>query len=298
VLGGLLGALGAAACYEVAYVVQAAEARAVGTAHALRASLLARLAGRPRWLAATVLSLLGAGLQVLALGHAPLSVVQPVLAGGLILLLGLSRLVLGERSGRREATGVIAVLAGVIAVAAAHPPHVGRTPPGAALAAELVLLTAVAVLPFAVRGHGLSARVAVLGAAAGDAVAALALKLVADELHRGAPAAAAGWAALAAVAGLLALTAEMSALQRLRATAVAPVVLAAQVLVPVVTAVALLGERWGATPLGGGVLGAGVLLVAAGAALLGSSPAVGSVRAARVAEALEDDGGRGGQAGE
>jgi hypothetical protein len=49
----------------------------------------------------------------------------------------------------------------------------------------------------------------------------------------------------------------MSALQRLPATRVAPIVLAFQIAVPVIVVAAVGGEDWGATPLGGAVLAAG-----------------------------------------
>ena len=96
---GLAAAAVAAACYETGYAFQALEARGVGPRHALRASLLGQLVRNRRWLGATALSLLGWPLQVLALALAPLALVQPALALGLLLLL-----VLG--GARRLATGV------------------------------------------------------------------------------------------------------------------------------------------------------------------------------------------------
>jgi drug/metabolite transporter (DMT)-like permease len=83
-----------------------------------------------------------------------------------------------------------------------------------------------------------------------------------------------GWGALGAACGGAALTAEMSALQRLRATRVAPVVVAFQVLVPVATGLAFLGESWTGTPGGGALLGAAVAAVVAGAAVLSATRSV------------------------
>ncbi len=291
VLAGLAVAVAAAACYEAGYVLQALEARESDRALRLRPSLLGRLARRPRWAAGTALSGAGGGLQVLALVLAPLTVVQPTLALGLVALLVLARLVLGERPGRRELLAVAAIVAGVAAVGLAAPPHAGRSPAGPALAIELAVLALLLAAPFVARRADARPRLAVAGAACGDALAALALKLAADELHRGRVPAAAAWAALAAAAGATALTAEMSALQHLPATHVAPVVVALQVLVPVATAPALLGESWHATPGGGLVLGAAVAVVAAAAAVLGSAPVVGGLHAH---DALEHDRGGGG----
>jgi hypothetical protein len=85
------------------------------------------------------------------------------------------------------------------------------------------------------------------------------------------------FAAGAVLAGVLALTAEMSALQRTAATRVAPVVLAGQVLVPALAGPLAVDEQWSRTTLGGVVLALALLVVAAGAALLGASAAVADV---------------------
>ena len=106
---------------------------------------------------------------------------------------------------------------------------------------------------------------------AADSVAALAAKLVAGELADGRWGVAIGVAALAAAAGALATLSEMSALQRLPATRVAPIVLAFQIVVPVVVVAVVGGEDWGATPLGGAVLVVGLFAVVAGAVLLAAS---------------------------
>src|SRR4051812_13585336 len=96
---GLVAAVLAAACYECGYVLQALEAKAAPAKLALRASLLGRLASRRRWLTGTALSLAGAGLQITALALAPVTLVQPVLALGVLGLLALARVRLGERVG-------------------------------------------------------------------------------------------------------------------------------------------------------------------------------------------------------
>jgi drug/metabolite transporter (DMT)-like permease len=266
-IGGVAVAVAAAACYEGGYVLQALEARDAPAREALRPSLLRRLAARPRWLGGTALGLAGAALQIWALTLAPVTVVQPVLALGLVALLALARVVLGERPGRREWAAVALVVAGVAAVGAGAPERTGEVESYAALTALLVALGLLAALPY-VRGTG---RVAVAGAAAGDALAAIALKLVADALADGRWPVAAGWAALAALAGAGALTAEMSALQVLAASRVAPVVVGAQVVVPAAAGMLVFGEEANALVI------AGVVAAAAGAALLGASRGVGGL---------------------
>jgi drug/metabolite transporter (DMT)-like permease len=274
---GLAVAALAAGCYETGYAFQALQARGVSARYALRASLLVRLVRNWRWVAATALSLLGWPLQVLALSLAPMALVQPTLALGLLLLLALGARVLGEPVGARELAAVALVIAGIACLALAAPDRTTVTG-GTGLVVAFVALGAVAVAPFAVRRRrpGL---LAVLATGAADSIAALAADLVAGELREGRWALAVAGVALAAGAGLLATVSEMSALQRLPATRVAPVVLAVQIVVPVVVVGAVGGEDWGATALGGVVVGAGLLAVVTGAVLLAASRAVVTVTA-------------------
>ena len=110
-IAGIAVALAAACCYELAYVVQALEARRAGGGERIEPTLLGRLLRRPRWVAATALSGVGALLQIWALTLAPLTVVQPTLALGLVLLLVLSATVLHEPVGPRELLGVAMIVA-------------------------------------------------------------------------------------------------------------------------------------------------------------------------------------------
>jgi len=269
---GLVVAAAAATCYESGYAFQALEARGVGARYALRASLLGQLVRNRRWLAATALSLLGWPLQVLALSLAPLALVQPTLALGLVLLLVLGARVLGERVGRREVAAVALVIAGIAGLAVAAPQR-GSAVGGTGFVLAIVALALLAVAPYAIRRRRVGL-LAVLSAGAADSVAALAAKVMAGELADERWVTAVAVAALAAAAGALATVSEMSALQRLPATRVAPMVLAFQIAVPVVVVAALGGEDWGATMLGGAVAGAGLLAVVTGTVLLASSRAV------------------------
>jgi len=296
VIAGIAVALGAACCYESAYVLQALEARRAGGGERLRANLLVRLLRRPRWVAGTALAGVGALAQVWALTLAPLAVVQPVLALGLVLLLVLSALVLHERVGRRERVGVVAIVCGVAVVTLVAAPGLGASGDPVGVVVLTLVLGTITALPFALRARLRDARLRVLAAASGDAWAAIGLKLVADALDRGSPLPALAWAASAALAGFLALTAEMSALQRTAATRVAPVVVSAQVLVPVIAGPLVFDEPWADTVPERLLLGAAILVVAGGAALLGASPAVADVIAG--GEQPQHDVGGDGQAGE
>jgi drug/metabolite transporter (DMT)-like permease len=277
-VAGLAVAALAACCYETGYAFQALEARGVGARHALRASLLGKLVRNGRWLAATGLSLLGWPLQVLALSLAPLALVQPTLALGLLLLLALGVRLLGERVGPRELCAVALVIAGIACLAVAAPERESAAA-GTGLVVAIVALAALAVAPYVLRRRG-AGMLAVLATGAADSVAALAAKLVADALANEHWGVAVGAALLAAAAGALATVSEMSALQRLAATRVAPIVMAFQIAVPVIVVAAVGGEDWGATALGGAVLGAGLAAVVAGAVLLAASRPVSTLIAA------------------
>jgi drug/metabolite transporter (DMT)-like permease len=272
---GLAVAALAAACYETGYAFQALEARGAGAQHALRVSLLGQLARNGRWLAATALSLLGWPLQVLALSLAPLALVQPTLALGLLLLLVLGTRVLGERVGRRELAAVALVVVGIAGLAAAAPDRSTVTG-GTGMTIALVVLSGLALAPYVQRRRR-AGLLAVLATGAADSVAALAAKLVAGDLADGRWGLAIAVATLAAAAGALATVSEMSALQRLPATRVAPIVLAFQIAVPVVVVAAVGGEDWGATALGGAVVAGGLVTVIAGAVLLAASPPVATL---------------------
>ena len=69
----------------------------------------------------------------------------------------------------------------------------------------------------------------------------------------------------------------MSALQKRPATQVAPVMFAVQVMVPVILAPLIFGEKWSTTPLDGVALLAFIALALAGTVLLAGSRAVGAV---------------------
>ncbi len=273
---GILAAIGASLLYNTSIALQALEAREVPAKHSLRPSLLGRLLRNRRWLGATALGLLGWPLEIAALLLAPLTVVQPCLASGLILLLWLGTTKLGESPGRREATAVTAIVAGVAGVAWAAPERSTDHAGAAAIALALGLVAIPIAMPYAFRRRG-TGILAVIGAGCGYAWTAIASKLLTDELAVGAVLAAGAWLATAAVSEGLALLSEMSSLQRRPATHVAPVMFAVQVLVPVLLAPLIFDEAWGSTPLGGALLVAFMALAVAGTALLAGSSAVGAV---------------------
>lgn len=275
---GFLIALAAAACYDTGYALQAIEARKAPSRYAMRVSLLGHLLRRRRWLTATALSLLGFPLQVLALTRAPITLVQPTLALGLLLLLVLGRRILGERVGVREVVAVLIIIGSVAVTALAAPSEPGEVPRDAALVVALALLAAIAAVPFALSRLGRHPVVLlVAGAGAADGLAGFSAKLVAEDASSGLWLAVIGWMALIGAVVAMGLISESTALQKAPATRVAPTVLAMQIAIPVAFAPLVGGESWSSTPLNGGVLVGAMLGVVAGVGLLASSPAVAGV---------------------
>jgi drug/metabolite transporter (DMT)-like permease len=284
-LAGFILALGAACAYDSGYALQAFEARRAPLDMAMRASLLVHLAKRPIWLAAIGLAVVGWVLQLLALGKAPLTLVQPVLALGLFLLLALGVRLLGEHVGPREwaAVAVIVVAVGLIAYAA--PEEAGTVPRDAGLVIALVVLLVITVVPFAMNIRAVPpVALLVLSAGAADGLAAFVTKIVSEETSAGNWGLAAAWAAGAGLAVLVGLLSESTALQRAAATRVAPTVLVLQIVIPVVLAPMVGGESWAATPGGGAVLGVALALLSVGVLGLASSRAVVGVLAEEPAD--------------
>jgi drug/metabolite transporter (DMT)-like permease len=282
---GIVAAVGASCLYNASIAMQALEVRKVPSEHSLRLSLLGRLLRNRRWLVATGLGLLGWPLEIAALLLAPLTVVGPCLASGLILLFWLGVTRLGEAPGRREAIAVGAIVVGVAGVAWAAPERTTEHASTGAVALALALVALPIAAPYLLRGRAVAAgMLAAVAAGFGYGWTAIASKLLTDELATGAVLVALAWLVTAAISELLALLSEMSALQRRPATQVAPVMFAVQVLVPVMLAPLIFGESWGSTPLEGAALLAFIAVAIGGTVLLAGSRSVGAVIAAAHAD--------------
>jgi drug/metabolite transporter (DMT)-like permease len=279
-LAGLALAAGAAACFDGATVFQAIEARQL-RGDSMRLSLLGKLVRRPRWLAAVTLAATGWPLQLLALSLAPLTLVQPTFALGILLLLFLGSRVLGERVGRSQVVAALAVIAGVTGIALAAPENSDEYTTGPALWLVLAALALLALAPYAARRRGRRVDgLLVIGAGAAFSASAIMSKLLVDELAADDVALAVAWGVGAGGAAILGLLGEMSALQRRAAARVAPPIFVIETLVPVLFAPLITGEDWGSTPLGGAVIVACLLVVAGGGAVLGGTRVVGEMVAA------------------
>jgi hypothetical protein len=242
---------------------------------ALNQNDVLRLAQRRRWLAATGLAFAGWPFHLAALALAPLSLVQPTLALGLILLLYLGHRLLGEKIGQIEivAVGGLIVAVGVLAWAA--PPETAHHAGAGRLAAGMLPLAAVALLPL-IAGRIGPPPGGLLPLASGAAYAftGISSKLLVDELRAGQIGWVLFWAAVTGALGFAGLLLEMSALQKRPATHVGPMVFVVQVTVPVLLAPLVGGESWAHTPLAGGVILGSVAAVLVSAVTLTRSPAL------------------------
>ena len=115
---GISLALVATTAYNVGLIL---EKRALGQMSALDIRrvlhVIVSLLANRAWLAGFALMLTGLACQTIALTFAPVSVVQPVLASGVVLVLVLSRLVLRERLHGGEAWCVAAIAVSVVLLA-------------------------------------------------------------------------------------------------------------------------------------------------------------------------------------
>ena len=277
---GALAALAASALFSAGLVLQATETRQVDSRYALHFSLIRRLLSRRRWVQGTVVTFLGYPFHVLALVLAPLTVVQPALAAGLLILLFVGARTGGEKVGPREVAGVVAILAGVTAMTLSAPARAAVETQTGPLLAALAVLAAVTLVPYALerlKGEctpGLTT-MATFAAGAAYAFSGITTKLVSDDLADDRLVPALGWLAATGVIGGLGFLGQVTALQRRSATRVGPVIYVIPVVVPVVVAPFVTGEEWGETPLGGAVLIASLLVVCVGTALVSGSSSVG-----------------------
>ena len=272
---GLLVALTAAVANAFAVVLQAAEDRQTPLSEGARASLFLRLARRPRWLAGTALMVVAWPLQILALTLAPITVVQPALSTTPLVLLAVARVKLGERVGRLEVAGALAIVLGVATVVWAAPHHSSRVPDTARVATPLIVVGLAAVTAYVIgRARPRLPLFLVIGAGLAYAWVDFANKLLANDLTRSRWGFAALWLAATLLMGGLAFLEETTALQRRAAVTVAPVVGAVQDPLPVVMALWSGVETWGAASHRVVPLICGLAVSTAGAAILGRSDAV------------------------
>jgi len=279
---GAVAAVVASALFSVGLVLQATEARTVRRDRAHGLALLAHLLRRPRWVLGGATMVVGFAFHVGALTMAPLSVVQPALAAGLLVLLAYGVRSGAERIGARELAGVVAITAGVVGVTLTASERTALSAGTLALGLALGGLGALALVPQAGALRGLRdglpvGLLAAFGAGAAYSLTGVTTKLLSDRVEAAEWVSAALWLGATALAAALALIDQTTALQRRGATQVGVVIYVMPVVVPVLLAPLLLGEGWDASPAGPLPLALSVAVVCLGAAALASSPQVSAV---------------------
>ena len=163
-LVGLLIAALAAILFAVGAVLQH-EAAADSTSSS--GLSLRRMVRRPRWVFGQAATMLGTGSQVVALAFAPVAVVQPMLAVGLVVALGLRAVRLRVVPLRRELLGAALTTAGLaVFLLAARPRPASFLPPPSSLAVIVaVALSVLLVAGATLFGHGAHGALACGGAA-------------------------------------------------------------------------------------------------------------------------------------
>ena len=271
---GIGAAVGASVFYSLGIALQAMDAKEAPREEHLRLALVWGLVKRGRWMLGTGLSILGWPLQVIALLLAPLVVVQPALAAGLLVLVFVGQRMLGEHAGTHEHLAMAAIVIGVIGAGLCAPPRsTGHTSERLTILIVLVVLAAASLLPYLLRAMRRSpASVTIVCAGLAFGWSGVATKLASDDLAHGYLVVAVAWGLATAAASAVGVLSESSSLQARPAIQVAPVVFVTQTIVPVALAPVLFGERFSDTPLGGVPLALSLLLLVAGAAALVRSP--------------------------
>ena len=273
---GAVAAVAASVLFSVGLLLQAREARRVAYEESGPLEVVGRLLRRPRWLLGGAAMSAGFGLHVSALLLAPLTVVQPSLAAGLLVLLVYAARFEGAGVGVREVGGVLAIGLGVVAVTLTSPERSTAWAGAAPLAAGLGALALIAVAPqlpglARVAGAGRIGVVATVGAGVAYSLTGLTTKLLSDRLDAGDWAGAGAWLLATVLAAGLALLDQTAALQRRGATQVGVAIYVMPVVLPVLLAPVILGEGWGSAPAGVVPLLLALAAVSAGAAALAGS---------------------------
>jgi drug/metabolite transporter (DMT)-like permease len=274
VILGVLLAFAATLAYNTGFVLEKGALSALPPIDArLPVTLFRMLVTTPRWLAGFALILSGLAGQLVVLTRVPLTVAQPVFASGIVFLLLLSMTVLGERLTAHEWTGLAGIAAGVGCVLASVDPHTDVAGTGGHVLRVLLVAAPSTVAGLAVflaagrRGgdvpYGLAAGI-VYG------VAGMVAKGLSASIDFSGPAAVARSALespyfyLLGLVTLAGFVVFQTALQRGRASIVAPVSSVVSTLYTVVAGTPMFGEHLPPDATDLALRLAGLLLITAG----------------------------------
>ena len=180
--------------------------------------------------------------QVGALTLIPITIVQPALAVSVLSLLLIGVLFFGQSANTREVLAAVAIVVGVAGMVAASPKHSSSHAGPLTLAIGMSVLAAVALAPYAMRGHHRFGSMVALSAGLAYAWTGFSSKFLADGVSKGSWVPAVIWLAATATAAAVGLLSEMTALQKRSPINVFPVVLVVQIVVAVVLSPLLTGE--------------------------------------------------------
>src|SRR4051794_11665407 len=216
-------------------------------------------------------------MQALALTLAPITIVQPALALSVVSLLFIAVRFFGEALQPREILAALAIVVGVAGLVLVAPQQTEAHAQPLTLGVGMTLLGAIALAPYALRGHRRFDAFVVFSAGLAYAWTGFGTKFLADGAASGAWLIATLWLGATAVAGGIGLLSEMTALQTRSAIRVFPVVLVVQIVVAVLLAPLLAGESWSPDVLPVAGLVTSLVVVAAGTRVLAGARAVGRV---------------------
>jgi len=269
---GVPASIGAAMLLSGGTVLQALEARLVEHHHGLKPSMFGRLLVRRRWVLGTIIGYLAFPLQLLALAHAPLVVVQPLHACGLLLLLAAGVRLLSEHVHVPEALGAAAIAAGIAVISWAAPRGTDKPVNQVVFAVVAIGLLAVALIPYLVRRQR-GRKALTLSAAIAFAAANMATKGISDRIAAHDYAIAFAYLVLAGAGSAIGVLSQMTAFQRHRAVEVVQLTFSIPTFLPALLGLAVLHERWATAVDGGFPFGVGIaVLIIATAVVSRSSP--------------------------
>jgi len=280
---GVLAALAASVLYCGGAALQALEARERPNADGLHTRLVGSLLTRPRWLLGTAFVLGGWALQAGSLFLAPLTIVQPTLAVGLIVLLVIGLRLLDEPVGRQEILAVAAIVLGVTGLALSAPDRSTDHASLGVLVPTLAVLAVVGLVPYALRSHRYLGTFVILSGGIAYAWAGFATSFAGQALMAGRWVVFGLWLGGTVVAALIGLISEMTAFQHAPVTHVFPIMLVVQISITVVFAPLIAGESWATTPFDGVALAVSLGVIALGAGALVGGRGVGAAMAPRPA---------------
>src|SRR5579872_6859181 len=260
--------------------MQHREAVAAPGAHHLRLGLLVHLVRRPLWTAGIVADAAGFVLQATALGRGPLTLVQPLLTGGLFFALVISALWDRRGLSGKEWGGAAALMVGLSLLLVVGSPTAGRSTvafhrwviAGGRCGVGVVILVLFSRRTSTVLRPALLALAAAISFAAGDAL----VKSAVDVLQaRGVWEVIDGWYVYGLIGvGLLGTVLVQSAFQAGPLTSSLPALTAVEPIASSIVGIILFAEAFATSPgaIAVEVIAAAMVLVAVW--LLGTSPVV------------------------